>query len=71
LFSDLIKKDNIDAQIEYRTKNIKSFIDKINREGKDYKNPFAELTDLVGIRIICYYLEDVSPIVNIIKMNSK
>lgn len=67
LISDLLIRNNIDVQIEHRTKNVNNFIEKIRREGKDYKNPLEEVTDLVGIRIICFYLEDVDPIGNIIK----
>jgi putative GTP pyrophosphokinase len=62
-----LRKHTIDAQIEYRTKDIAKFIEKIQREGKEYKNPLKEVTDLVGIRIIAYYKEDVDKIGEIIK----
>lgn len=66
LFRDLLQ--NIDVvQIDSRTKTIDSFTGKLQREGKNYNNPIEEITDLVGIRIICYYLEDVDKVGNIIK----
>lgn len=67
LIRDLLQKHNIDAQIESRTKSIESFVEKIQREGRDYRNPLEEITDLVGIRIIAYYKEDVDKICEIIE----
>ena len=66
LLRDLLQ--NVDVvQIGSRTKTIDSFTGKIQREGKNYNNPIEEITDLVGIRIICYYLEDVDKVGEIIK----
>lgn len=45
--------------IESRVKTVESFLEKIHRPGKDYKNPLQELSDLCGIRIIVYYQDDV------------
>ena len=67
LIHELLQKRKIDAQIEHRTKSIESFFVKIQRERKDYRNPLEEVTDLVGIRIIAYYKEDVDRIGEIIK----
>lgn len=67
LIRELLQKHTIDAQIEYRTKDIAKFIEKIQREEKEYKNPLKEVTDLVGIRLIAYYKEDVDKIGEIIK----
>ncbi|MFI5330691.1 MAG: GTP pyrophosphokinase family protein [Desulfobaccales bacterium] len=65
LFHELLQGVDF-FQIESRTKKVGSFTDKIQREGKNYSNPIEEITDLVGIRIICYYSEDVDIIGNII-----
>ncbi len=66
LIIELLQKHNIEiAQIESRTKSVESFVEKIKR--KDYSNPLEEITDLVGIRIITYYKEDVDKIGEIIK----
>lgn len=50
--------------INSRIKDKISFIEKIER--KVYKNPFEEIEDICGIRIICYYQTDVAEIANII-----
>ncbi|MCK4476216.1 MAG: hypothetical protein KAU16_05765 [Methanophagales archaeon] len=67
LISVLLQEHKVDAQIESRTKSIESFVEKIQREGKNYHSPLEEITDLVGIRIIAYYKEDVDKIGEIIK----
>jgi len=50
--------------IQYRTKQLDSFLDKI--ENKNYQNPLDEIEDICGIRIICYYQSDIIKIQNII-----
>ncbi|MBF4247688.1 (p)ppGpp synthetase, partial [Vibrio anguillarum] len=40
-------------------------LDKVVR--KSYKNPFDEVEDIAGVRVICYYNEDLSAIDTIIK----
>ena len=42
-------------------------LEKIRREGKSYNNPLEEVTDLAGVRIICYFVSDVDKIVPWIK----
>src|ERR1700712_2500505 len=46
------------SQIESRTKTDKSFIEKVTSKGK-YADPLKEMTDLVGLRVIVYYPDDV------------
>jgi len=68
LIQELLGKNDIEvAQIEPRTKKVQSFVDKIRKEGKDYDDPLKQITDLVGIRIIGYYREDVEKIGEIIE----
>lgn len=55
-----LENEEIDAQIEHRTKAVDSFIEKIHRKNEKYNDPLNEITDLCGLRIICYYLEDVA-----------
>ena len=63
LVADLITDAGIDViQVEARTKTIESFEEKISRKGKKYKNPLLDMTDLVGLRVITYYREDVARI---------
>ncbi|MDQ1071552.1 GTP pyrophosphokinase [Streptomyces canus] len=53
--------------MEGRAKDVASFAEKIQRKGGKYVDPMAEVTDLAGIRIITYYLEDVERIASIIR----
>ncbi len=60
----LLKKADIDyLTIDYRVKNAESFINKIKR--KSYADPFFEVKDLAGIRIVTYYIDDVIKIADI------
>jgi putative GTP pyrophosphokinase len=68
LIVDLLADAKIDViQIEARTKDIESFMEKISRKGAKYNDPLVEITDLVGLRIITYYLEDVARVGEILK----
>src|ERR1041384_2055216 len=61
LLESLLTTSNIKYQVvEKRTKNIQSFREKISRANKQYSDPLREVTDLAGLRIIVYYLEDVN-----------
>ena len=62
---DLLKTNNIDVlDVCYRVKPFDSFREKI--EIKGYENPFEEVEDLCGLRIVCYYLSDLKKIDKII-----
>ncbi len=54
------------SQIESRTKTVKSFIEKVTSKGK-YANPLEEMTDLVGLRVIVYYPNDVRAVGTLIE----
>ena len=54
------------SQIESRTKTVKSFIEKVTSKGK-YANPLEEMTDLVGLRVIVYYTNDVRAVGRLIE----
>lgn len=67
---DAIKSFLQENEIPYlevysRVKEFNSFYEKIGR--KKYENPFDEIEDICGIRIICYYLKDIERIQEIIK----
>ncbi|WRY53145.1 hypothetical protein P8F83_08040 [Clostridium intestinale] len=47
-----------------RVKDVDSFYEKISR--KNYDNPFVQIEDICGIRIICYYRSDIEKICEII-----
>jgi putative GTP pyrophosphokinase len=59
--------------VESRTKEVQSFIGKIEarNSGKEPKfgDPLREITDLVGVRIITYYREDVDAVGDVIQKN--
>jgi putative GTP pyrophosphokinase len=66
LFKTLLIEANIIYHtVEFRTKKISSFREKINRPDKKY-NSIKQLIDLCGVRIIVYYPEDVERVVNIL-----
>ena len=64
--------------ITYRTKELISFIKKALREANEYKNPYQEITDKLGVMIICHFkseLPQVKPVIEklfeIVKFESK
>lgn len=66
----LLANDKIQTlSIYYRVKETASFLEKITR--KSYENPFEEIEDICGIRIICYYQTDIEKISDIIKKEFK
>jgi ppGpp synthetase/RelA/SpoT-type nucleotidyltranferase len=46
------------AALECRTKTVESFVGKLYRKAQKYGDPLNEVTDLVGVRVITYYIED-------------
>lgn len=61
-----LNEENISSfDVEKRVKDEKSFLDKVLR--KSYESPFYEVEDIAGVRVICYYNEDLTAIDEIIK----
>jgi ppGpp synthetase/RelA/SpoT-type nucleotidyltranferase len=61
-----LKKSGIKIHsIPSRVKDLDSFLGKIKR--KQYENPFKQMQDFVGLRIICLFLSDISKIGKIIR----
>jgi len=57
-------------QQEWRVKTFERFIEKIARkqaEGKNIDDPFEDIEDIAGARVICYFAEDVQKIREIIE----
>ncbi len=50
--------------VSYRIKSFESFWEKISRKG--YNNPFSEINDICGIRVIVYFPSDVNIVDNLI-----
>ncbi len=48
-----------------RVKNFESFYEKIDR--KEYEEPFQQTEDLVGVRVILYFPQDIEKVITIIK----
>lgn len=78
-FSILIKefefknKYNPVEHMKSRLKTEKSIIDKLNKKGYEVttKNMILHVHDIIGIRIVCSFLDDVYDIVDIIKSSKQ
>ena len=74
---DKIKEDSTIGSIneflklppKHRVKDVDSFIGKIFRKGKNYKDPINDITDQVGIRFVVLYYEDIEKIGKIVESN--
>lgn len=53
------------VSVKYRIKKLEQFLEKIDR--KKYSDPFEQMNDICGIRIICYFQNDIKNIEEIIK----
>ncbi len=51
--------------VEHRAKSVASFREKLGRSGKSYRDPFHEMPDLAGVRVIVNYLSDVERVVGL------
>jgi len=60
----LIEKEISFLSVDFRLKNIDSFLEKIDR--KSYNDPFNDIEDICGLRIICYYQSDIKKICQVI-----
>ena len=60
-------------EFESRLKTEKSIIDKLNKKGYEVttKNMILHVHDIIGIRIVCSFLDDVYDIVDIIKSSKQ
>ena len=54
-------------QISSRTKTVQSFLAKLERKKDKYGDPLKEVTDLAGIRVVTYYVEDVQNVVDLFR----
>jgi ppGpp synthetase/RelA/SpoT-type nucleotidyltranferase len=55
------------ALLEGRTKEVSSFEGKMNRPGKTYTNPLDDITDLTGVRLVLYSLDDVEKVSRLVR----
>lgn len=66
-------KYNPVEHVKSRIKTEKSIIDKLNKKGYEVttKNMISHVHDIIGIRIVCSFLDDVYDIVDIIKSSKQ
>ena len=68
LLRDLVEAAEIKIHFaESRAKSPESLAEKLNRPGKSYEEPLSEVPDLVGIRLILYYQDDVPTVGDLIR----
>jgi putative GTP pyrophosphokinase len=68
LIKDLLKDEGFEvAQIEQRAKSVESFVKKVDAKKDGLAAPLDEITDLAGVRVITYYLEDADGVVRAIR----
>lgn len=68
VLADVIRREDLDViLIEHRAKTVESFRGKLDRKGNRYGDPLREVTDLAGIRVITYYLEDVATVEKLLR----
>lgn len=53
------------SKIAYRTKSLESLLEKIERKG--FADPFRQIKDFAGIRIVTYYPDDIQKVVKILQ----
>ena len=67
LLMQLLKNEELDVvQISSRAKTVESFLTKLKLKNK-YAEPLEQVTDLAGIRIVTYYLEDVEIVERLVR----
>jgi ppGpp synthetase/RelA/SpoT-type nucleotidyltranferase len=67
LLIEIIKSDNVKVHFtEARAKKVSSVEDKLLRPDKKYQNPAKEIPDLIGIRLVLYYQDDIEKVEKII-----
>jgi putative GTP pyrophosphokinase len=66
VIEEQLNNENISfLNLDTRIKSLDSSFEKINR--KNYSDPFDQIEDFCGIRIICYYPSDVEKIVSLLR----
>ncbi|WP_156677655.1 GTP pyrophosphokinase [Nocardia sp. Root136] len=62
---EMVLKDIKIHDIRVRVKKKESFLEKIER--KNYRDPFVEMTDIVGSRVVCLFVDDIKKVESIIE----
>ncbi|MBO5488674.1 MAG: RelA/SpoT domain-containing protein, partial [Eubacterium sp.] len=64
--STLLNRAGIYFRIFYRAKTPYSIFQKINKEGYGFEETDKKMQDLIGLRIVVYYLDDVKILQNVL-----
>ena len=64
---DILRDAPYEMQISSRAKTVDSLLAKLRRKG--YVNPGDQISDLVGVRVIAYYQDDVDRVVDLLRTN--
>lgn len=68
LIKELLKAEHFKtAYVLSRVKDTNSFMDKVI--DKSYDKPFEQMSDIVGVRIVCLYTEDIKKVAKLISDN--
>jgi len=68
LLRQLLERESIPyAQIERRAKSVPNFVGKLKRKNEKYVYPLSEVTDLVGLRVVLFYRDDVERVGDVIR----
>ncbi|MEZ9568800.1 GTP pyrophosphokinase family protein [Vibrio splendidus] len=68
LLIEIIKAEEVKVHFtEARAKSVVSVEEKLLRPDKTYNNPTQEIPDLVGVRLVLYYQDDIEKVESIIK----
>lgn len=74
IMSDLHKIPNgldlIKIEVIPRLKSIDSLLEKVFRPGKNYNNPYDEITDKIGLRFVVLLEKDIATIGSVIESNN-
>jgi ppGpp synthetase/RelA/SpoT-type nucleotidyltranferase len=65
LLEELLLSNQLEFGIEARAKDVETFREKISRNS--YTDPFGQITDLSGVRIVLHRLSDIAKVKKIIK----
>ncbi len=66
ILKEKLKIENLKtAYVLSRVKDRGSFLEKIHRKG--YSDPFQQMNDIVGVRVVCLYTEDIEKIAKLIR----
>jgi putative GTP pyrophosphokinase len=65
LLEDVLKREQVDyLGVFSRIKSFEAFVEKAER--RNYSQPFSQIQDICGLRVVCYYVSDLERIAGLI-----